>query len=213
MVSTAHDTALQRRFIALWRSCSTDDDASAAAVWRQLSRRYAEPHRHYHCLTHIAFCLEQLDLAATLMDSVQAVELAVWFHDAVYRPGDPDNEAASAALFCEHASSVDPVLVESVATLILDTTHLAAPKTADGRYIVDIDLASLGLPWPRFLRDSEAIREEQPDIADAAYTSAQRSFLKGLLARPALYRTRFFQDRCEARARSNIERTLDGMAA
>jgi predicted metal-dependent HD superfamily phosphohydrolase len=213
MVSTAHDTALQRRFIALWRCCSTDDDASAAAVWRQLSRRYAEPHRRYHGLNHVAFCLGQLDLAATLMESAPAVELAVWFHDAVYRPGDPANEAASAALFRELAASVDPTLVESVASLILDTTHLAAPTTEDGRYMVDIDLASLGLPWPRFLRDSEAIRDEQPDVPDAAYTTAQRSFLKGLLARPRLYRTRFFQDRCEATARSNIGRTLDGMAA
>jgi len=213
MASIAPSSALQRRFTALWRSCSAGSDGSAAVVWQTLARRYGEPHRHYHGMSHIAFCLGQLDLAAPMMDAAPVVELALWFHDAVYRPGDPANEAESAALFREHAGALDPSRVESVATLILDTTHAQVPQTPDGLYMVDVDLASMGLPWARFVRDSEAIRKEQSDVPDAAYAKVQSAFLQALMARPSLYRTPFFQDRYEATARSNIERMLEGMAA
>ena len=61
-------------------------------VWPNLSRHYAEPHRHYHTLTHIFRCLRQLDAAKSLIEAPDAVEIAVWFHDVVHDPEACDNE-------------------------------------------------------------------------------------------------------------------------
>jgi len=55
----------------------------------------------------------------------QALELALWFHDAVYRPGRGDNEQASAELALRWASTLGlaPALGQRAAGLILATRH------------------------------------------------------------------------------------------
>lgn len=206
--------SLRRRFTALWESCSRSPSArSAADVWSVVWSAYAEAHRHYHGIGHILFCLEQFALVARQLRSPKAVELAIWFHDVIHQPGRSDNEVASAVLFRRYAEALDAELVDAVATMIADTTHRSAPQTQDGKYLVDIDLAGLGQPWTRFSRESESIRDEQLDVSPAAYASAQQAFLGSLIARPHLYRTRFFRERYEMSARDNIRRILKSLAA
>jgi len=200
---------LERRFIALWqRSFPQADAASASSAWAVVRRRYEEPHRYYHGLAHIAFCLEQMDLIIDRVREPDIVELAAWFHDVVYEPGSPENEADSAAMFRRLATDIDSARADRVADLILDTMHRQQPDDGDARYLVDVDLASLGQPWPRFRRDGDALRREQPQVADADYFRAQRAFLGQLLARRHLYSTPFFRARYETVARQNIERCL-----
>jgi predicted metal-dependent HD superfamily phosphohydrolase len=72
--------------------------------------------------------------------------------------------------------------------------------------MVDIDLSSLGLPWPDFLRDSHALRQEQAPLSDGQFHRGRIRFLEALLARPAIFHTDLFRDRCEAAARRNLSR-------
>src|SRR4030042_1627249 len=73
------------------------------AVFADLDRRYREPGRFYHTWEHVAECLADRDAAHDLCDTPAEVELALWFHDAVYDPRASDNEARSAALLREAA--------------------------------------------------------------------------------------------------------------
>ena len=85
----------QHRWTALWPRAG----ASIPAGWyERLTAAYAEPHRHYHNQQHIAECLAEFDQARHLALQPEAVELALWFHDAVYDPKAGDNEEQSAAL-------------------------------------------------------------------------------------------------------------------
>jgi predicted metal-dependent HD superfamily phosphohydrolase len=205
--------SLRQRFLAVWqRSLSADAD-DAGEVLRLLQDCYGEAHRDYHGPGHVRFCLEQHDQAAPHMARPDEVELAVWFHDAVHRPGFANNEADSAALFRRVAGSAPASRIDRVVSMILDTTHDRAPAQGDGCFMVDIDLAGLGQPWARFIDDSRRIREEQPDLPDALYLAAQQRFLKRLLERPAIYRTSLFRSRYEQRARANIARVFDSRAA
>lgn len=204
---------LRQRFLALWQRSLGPSTCGVAKVVQRLERSYAEPHRRYHTFEHIRFCLTQHDLAAQRMPLPDAVELAVWFHDAVHQPGSHSNEAASAAMFRHAAGAAAPLLVERVASMILDTTHDHKPTDQHGGFMVDIDLASLGRPWPNFIEDSRLLRQEQAGVPDQPYLIAQALFLEKLIHRPYLYRTPFFRLRYERRARANIARLLEKQAA
>jgi predicted metal-dependent HD superfamily phosphohydrolase len=68
---------------------------SAESTLEELVRAYAEPHRHYHTLDHVADLLRLWEKHGGASDA-GAVRLAILFHDAVYDPMRRDNEAARA---------------------------------------------------------------------------------------------------------------------
>ena len=197
----------RRRFEALWSRCI---GTGAGAVFDELDVLYGEPHRRYHAAAHIDHCLRQFDLAAGAMDEPDAVEMALWFHDAIYDiPGD-ENELLSAELFAARTEGRGPEAFRSkVYRLVMATAHIrTSPETLDESFVVDIDLSSFGRSWEEFVDDSRAVRAEHPHVPDAEFHPRQRKFLESLVARPTLYSTEFFRTRLEARARNNIERLI-----
>lgn len=210
MVYESSITALSERFQALWRRCLLPDmNMDNAPVFEDLLKRYSEPGRSYHKWTHLTHCLQEFDRAATLMESPDAVELALWFHDAVYVPGAVDNEQRSADLFSHWGATGFPgEFVGKIRDLILVTMHVQPSLGGDESYIADIDLSSFGTNWPDFLQDSLNIRQEQAQIPDAQYYPAHAKFLKMLLNRPRIFHTDFFYNFYEATARQNIKRLL-----
>ena len=50
----------------------------------ELAARYGEPHRKYHTLQHLEECFEKLDEVRTLAEHPAEIDLALWFHDAIY---------------------------------------------------------------------------------------------------------------------------------
>jgi predicted metal-dependent HD superfamily phosphohydrolase len=208
--STAvRDSLLRQRFVALWQRClNAGADSDPAAVWQEVARRYAEPHRHYHDKSHLAHCMEQLDLAAGQVREPDRVELAIWFHDVVNEPGVSDNEQQSAELFRRLADGVmDADLIDDVVGLILVTTHQRQPEVPDHQFICDIDLASFGCPWECFLNDSVAVKAEFKG-PDEDYYRGKKAFLEALLQRPKIFISDFFNRRYEDQARDNIQRLL-----
>jgi len=204
------DALLRQRFVTLWRRCLKPGvEGDPGAVWQELARRYAEPHRHYHDKGHLARCLEQLDLAADQIIAPELVEMAIWFHDAINEPGSATNELRSAELFRQAAVGLMPGdEIEQVVGLILATTHKAAAEDVDHQFICDIDLASFGCPWECFLNDNAAVKAEFQG-PDENYYRGKRGFLEALLERPKIFLSDFFHRRYEGQARDNIGRLLN----
>jgi predicted metal-dependent HD superfamily phosphohydrolase len=201
---------LRDRFSALWRAClATGASDDAEAVWSALDKRYSEPHRFYHDAQHIAYCLEQLDLAIGEVNNPAQLEMAIWFHDVVYDLGSQDNEARSTGFFRVAADGKMPrAFVDAVVGLILATQHNAVPRDLDQQFICDIDLASFGYPWTCYMRDSAAVKAEFQG-PDEEYRRGKKAFLNALLARPRIFVTDFFNALYEQRARDNIRRLLE----
>jgi predicted metal-dependent HD superfamily phosphohydrolase len=185
-------------------------DAERTAA--ELVARYREPHRAYHNLDHIADCLEKLDLARPMLrkDEADAVELALWWHDAVYDAKAGDNEERSAALFRDTANShrLAAPLAEKVERLILLTkTHAPGPHPAE-QAMIDVDLSILGAPPSRFAAYDEGIRREYAHVPEDIWRERRARVLAGFLARPRLFATALFHERFDARARENLSRAL-----
>lgn len=201
----------KQRFTTLWNRSRTTGGTGADAddVYDEVYAYYSESGRHYHTPKHIEHCLTQFDLATDGMDDVDAVEMAIWFHDLIFDVSADDNELKSAQRFVELANdSMAPEFKAKVFDLIMATAPPRQPKTSDQGFMLDIDLSSFGLPWDEFVRDSTAVREESPQLSDAEFFPGQRAFLESLVNRSHFYFTDFFRSRIEETARSNIRRHL-----
>ena len=113
------------RFQALWRRCLIEGAADDSdKIHQLLLDAYREPQRHYHTLAHIEQCMGMFDDCKALVSNADALELAVWFHDAVFEPGQADNERRSADLYLELSRGVhDDELRGLVERLIMATLH------------------------------------------------------------------------------------------
>src|SRR5262245_16777562 len=124
----------------------------------ELCALYAAPERHYHNQQHLLQCL--MELRNSPNPDQPAIEVALWFHDAIYDPRRSDNEQRSAELAAARLSEVKlpDDFIHEVTRLILATVHKSSPVAADEQLIVDIDLAILGQPQEIFDAYEGAIR-------------------------------------------------------
>jgi len=185
-------------------------------LMNQLVAAYSEPQRHYHTLQHLRECFAHLDAAASLARRPAEVELALWFHDAVYDPRREDNEARSAdwAIASVRAAGCADGVAQRVGALVLATeAHEEAAADPDTQLLLDIDLAILGTSAARYAEYGRQVRAEYAHLDEAAFRTGRARVLQGFLARPCLYFTAPYREALEARARVNIGQELAALQA
>ena len=172
----------------------------------ELIARYNEPARHYHTVRHLADCLGVFEPVSFLAQHPAEVEMALWFHDAIYDATRSDNEERSAELarLTLLSGGVDAAAAIRVAELVRATGHACAPADDDARLLVDIDLSILGAPRTRFAEYESQVRNEYAFVPEAVFWNKRRSILQGFLDRTAIYTTPQFHALYEQGARSNI---------
>ena len=193
-------------WLDLWQRTGATSDGS---VWhRRLLEAYSEPTRHYHTGQHLGECLAALDNARTAchIPNADAIELALWFHDAVYDPQAADNEKRSADMAGEalQGAGLESRFIAEARRLVMCTqTHKAAGH-ADAQWMVDVDLSILGSNPVRFLQYEAQIRAEYAWVPTAVYTEKRAEILTGFLARERIFLTEFFHQRYEHQAWENL---------
>ncbi|WP_210515799.1 HD domain-containing protein [Hymenobacter terricola] len=183
------------------------DAARREAAFQELAAAYQAPTRHYHTLQHIENLLNRV-AAADLQDPV-VVQLAVWFHDAVYNALKSDNEARSAAqaLAFLQDSTLEPARQQRVAFLIgrtADHTQPQPPADADLLHFLDADLSILGAPEADYWAYARHVRQEYRRVPDLLYRPGRRKVLAKMLDAPVLYHTPALRTELDAAARRNL---------
>jgi len=198
------------RFVNLWKVASEHFQSSHCDdVFNELAELYTGDDRHYHGDMHINQCLAKMDEAKAEKGYHFTVEMAVWFHDAIYLPGDRENERNSATWFRQRTSNhFSTDTVNEVSEIITATEHREAPGGDRAKLMVDVDLSSFSLPTAEFLQDSRRIRQEFGALTTAEFIGVQSKFLRELLQRPSLYSTQYFLEHYESQARANIHMLL-----
>ncbi len=197
---------------ALARGCGIPDEA-AGRLFAGLVAAYREPGRHYHTLDHVAAVLATIraECAAPFTE----LELAAWYHDAVYDPRRADNEERSAVRAADDLAPLGPppASVARVSELILLTrTHEVAPGDAGGGLLLDADLAILGAAPETYAAYARTIRREYAWVADADYCCGRRAVLERFLGRPRLFHGEGLHRRLEAQARVNLTAEIAALA-
>jgi len=192
----------------------TEPSYDACLVEAELRARsaYSEPHRRYHDERHLAECLAELDRVGDLaLRQSRLLRWAILWHDAVYEPGQRDNEERSAELAHMELTrcGVPAEDAGEVARLILATEfHRADPGDALGRLIVSIDLAILGAHPDRYREYAADVRREYSHVGDAMWRTGRALVLRRLLDAERLYPDENFRKRLETQARDNMEAEL-----
>ena len=195
----------------MWRELSL---AAPADAFDELIARYTESHRYYHNARHVADCLAKFDDARDLCEHPAEVELALWFHDAIYDTHAKDNEAQSAswaARVLKDAGAAQTEM-ERVQELIMATCHAATPATRDACVLVDIDLSILGAAAERFDAYELGVRAEYAWVPEILFRATRRKILGEFLQRPSIYSTDNFKQKLETNARANLARSLQALA-
>lgn len=202
--------ASRETFDGLWQRAG---GSNGSYIFEDLSARYNEPHRHYHNLRHIEECLAELETIHLNDEDRLVVELAIWFHDAIYETLRQDNEEKSAELFRSKSVGIPDSVVEHVAALILNTRfHDSSPNDPVAAVFIDIDLAILGASTERFREYDDAIRSEYSWVPELLYNMKRRKALRRFLDRDRIYTTPTFFERLELNARENLRRAIGGGA-
>jgi predicted metal-dependent HD superfamily phosphohydrolase len=202
---------LPTRWSEVLRRVRTEDvDPTPYAT--DLLARWAEPQRRYHTTDHLIAVLDRIDELADHAADPDAVRLAAWFHDAVYRPDRSENEERSAALAeraLPEAGVPAPVTAEVARLVRLTVTHDPAQGDRNGEVLCDADLAVLAGSPAAYADYASAVREEYGFVPDEAFRTGRADVLRQLLALPRLFRTPVGHDRWERPARHNLATELE----
>jgi predicted metal-dependent HD superfamily phosphohydrolase len=196
------------------RVSETPGHDAVRAVFDDLYTRYTAADRRYHDIHHIDECLRIFDTVRTLASQPDAIELAIWFHDAIYDSHKSDNEQCSASLADSALTQlgVPRATTQSVCDLILATQHNAPPADPDAALLVDIDLSILGQPAPIFDAYEAGIRFEYAWVTDSAFRAGRAKVLQSFLDRPRIYTTDYFSAAFESAARQNLNGSLANLS-
>ena len=161
----------------------------------------------YHDLLHLTEVLDRLDaLAAGGADFDRpVVDLAAWFHDAVYAGADDDEERS--AQWAERALPAS--YAAEVARLVRMTAH-HRPDDSDANAcaLSDADLAILAAPRERYDTYADGVRADFAHIADADFRAGRKAVLTDLADKPRLFHTAQAVDLWEDAARANLAREI-----
>jgi predicted metal-dependent HD superfamily phosphohydrolase len=212
------DTALAAALLDRWNTLlgrvAAEGSPAPAPFGDELLRRWSEPQRRYHTLSHLAAVLDVADELADEAEDADAVRLAAWFHDAVYAPDRSENEERSARLaerVLPEAGVPAAVTAEAARLVRLTTTHEAAEGDRNGAVLSDADLAVLGGSPTAYAAYAAAVREEYSFVPDAAFRDGRAAILRQLLDLPRLYSTAAARSRYGAAARTNLMTELNAL--
>ena len=190
--------------------------ATLARLQSALRQRYAEPHSAYHGQPHNDAMLRGARAEAAQLAHPDAVELAIWYHDAIYDPASTENEQRSAALLrADLAGLADPAVIGLAARLVeASAAHLLPPGfpdawSHDAAVFLDLDMAILGAaPADYDAYEAGIAAEYIPVHGPDAFGRGRAAFLRAALARNRLFLTDRFHRALDGPARANLERAL-----
>lgn len=191
------------RWTGLMRQFGLTDNQ---ATYAELICAYTEKHRHYHSDAHINACLQHFDAVQSLAENPAEVELALWFHDAIYKPMSSTNELDSADWCAKFLAenNIAAEVIQRVHKLIMATCHSAELVGNDERLVVDIDLAILGAPEGVYQTFEANVRNEYQWVPSFIFKSKRKEILQAFLERHRIYHHAYFYDLLERRARENL---------
>ena len=207
-MTSSIETCSLERWNKLCRRLGLSADGAA---YDALIKAHAEKQRAYHTLDHIAACFRHLDDVRDQLERPDEVEIALWFHDAIYKPLSRSNEEDSAKWAKDFliSANANVTLIKEVSDLVMATKHNCQRHSGDAAVLVDIDLSILGSSDQAYDQFEQNIRKEYRYVPNFIYSKKRAELLSGFLSHDSIYLNDRFRDKYEEQAKINIRRTVE----
>ncbi len=192
---------------------ASGNDLLVEKLLNEVKTRYSEAHRHYHTYSHLD------DLVKVLLPVKEAIQdwtilvFSIAYHDIIYQVDNSNNEEQSASLARLRLSQLNLAesRIEKCVAMIRATKQHSFSEDSDTNYFTDADLSILGAEPKEYKTYAEWIRREYQIYPHPIYQAGRKKVLQHFLERPRIYKTAYFLERYEKKARKNLEIELSDL--
>ncbi|ARN78387.1 hypothetical protein BST97_10530 [Nonlabens spongiae] len=200
--------SLERRFLELISKYSTDSVYNQS-LWDLIVEKYSDSSRHYHDLTHLENMFYHLEPVQSQVDDLDCLSFTIFYHDIIYKATTSDNEHKSANFLEKTLGKTNFADIAHCKCQIEATKNHELSGNADTNILLDLDLSILGARQQDYECYTTNVRKEFKIYPDFMYRRGRAKFLKAMLGKQNIYKTKFFIERFESKARENLKRELE----
>lgn len=189
----------------------TDNQRLIDTLWREIEMHYADSNRYYHSLTHLGNMYQELSLVKEQIEEWDTILFSLFYHDIVYDVTNGDNEERSAEMAKRSLGLIsfpDAKINQCSAQIIATKVH-AKSDNHDTDLFTDSDLAILGGDWNAYADYFQNVRKEYSKYPDEVYTQGRINVLNHFLKMESVFKTEYFIDKYEKKARKNLSVELE----
>ena len=171
----------------------------------------------YHSPLHVLSILSFAQINGIALEDWEL--LAIYFHDAIYRPDGKKNEINSIQFMLALLSDTgisSTVLSKTANGIQATAMHLDEDVDPTVEKLLDLDIHIFSLPGAKYVEQSNNIRQEWVNedplfngVTNIEFTKGRIQFLEKFSSKKSIFRTDFFKKSWETNARNNINMEID----
>src|SRR5688572_7199570 len=192
----------------------TSDQSLTDGLWKEIKSNYSNSRRYYHNLAHLDNLTGQLSSVKNQIEDWQTLIFSVAYHDIIYNPLKKDNEEKSAGLAYDRLTQLGSPTdqKEKCRQQILSTRMHEPSDNLDTNFLTDADLSILGADKDSYSKYARQVRKEYKYFPDFLYNPGRKKVLKKFLEMGNIFKTKYFRDKYEEQAKTNISDELKSLS-
>jgi predicted metal-dependent HD superfamily phosphohydrolase len=200
---------LREKFVSLV-SNYTEQSLTKVILWDEIENCHSHKSRYYHNLNHLTHLFESLKPVSDQIKDEDIIAFSIFYHDIVYDIKSKKNELKSAELAVNRLTdlNISAEKTQLVYNQILATKSHSTSDCNDTNLFTDADLSILGADWDDYELYLLQIRQEYKLYPNLIYNPGRKKVLLYFLDKKRLFKTDYFYNKFEDKAKSNLEKEL-----
>lgn len=188
----------------------SDNEILKTDYWKEIEQSYSQKSRKYHNLIHLENMIFELEEVKDKISDYDSLLFSIFYHDIIYKATSKDNEEKSAekAKTRLEKLNISNEKISQIYNQILATKSHKRSEDSDTNFLLDADLAILGQDWKIYENYTQQIRKEYSIYPDFMYKPGRKKVLIHFLEFEEIFKTGYFKEKYEEKARENIQREL-----
>ena len=186
------------------------DQSLTEQLLEEIRSNYSKADRYYHTLVHLDKLVNELLPVKDKIHDWQTLVFSIAYHDIIYNTRKQDNEEKSAELAFQRLTQLrlPAKQIEKCSNQIKATKGHQLSSDSDTNYFTDADLAILGSDHESYKKYAAQIRKEYRFYPGFLYKPGRQKVLMHFLAMESIYKTDWFKEKYESRARHSLSDEL-----